>query len=420
VLPRFLILVKVNEKVMAKLKVVLHPKRRNGENIYRLALRVTAYRRRSYLYLGYNINPEDWSEEGEKVKKSHPKHTQLNRLIRKKYDQIDDVIFESGSNSKKLTAQQILDAVRDNRKNNSFFELANEHVEELFKSNKYNRAISDRGIVKRISEFTNGKELSFQEIDELMLKRLKTFLKIKKNISERTVMNYYVFIRLLFNRAISRSIIDQNIYPFGRGKILIKYPQSIKIGLNEEEILRMEGLDLQEKSIIWHTRNVFLFSFYLAGIRITDVLNMRWSDIVEDRLIYKMSKNNKIDSLKLPIKVLSILEFYKEDQKSYSDFIFPELKKLGNKEISAKCGAIKSAIKRFNNNLEEIANLANINKKITNHIARHSFGNIAGDKVSPQMLQKLYRHSSLSTTMGYQANFIHKSSDSALDSVINF
>lgn len=405
---------------MAKLKVVLHPKKSNGENVYRLAFRVTAYRRRSYLYLGYNINPEDWSEEGEKIKKSHPKHTQLNRLIRKKYDQIDDIIFEAGSNGKKLTAKQILDAVRDNRKNNSFFDLANEHVEDLVKANKYNRAISDRAIVKRISEFTNGRELSFEEIDELMLKRLKTFLKIQKNISERTVMNYYVFIRLLFNRAISRSIIDQNIYPFGRGKILIKYPQSIKIGLNEEEILRIEGLVLKEDSIIWHTRNVFLFSFYLAGIRITDVLNMKWSDMVEDRLFYKMSKNNKIDSLKLPMKVLSILEFYKEDQKSYSDFIFPELKKVGNKEIPAKYGAIKSAIKRFNNNLADIAKLAKIDKKITNHIARHSFGNIAGDKVSPQMLQKLYRHSSLSTTMGYQANFIHKSSDAALDSVINF
>jgi len=33
------------------------------------------------------------------------------------------------------------------------------------------------------------------------------------------------------------------------------------------------------------------------------------------------------------------------------------------------------------------------------HIARDSFGNIAGDKVSPQMLQKLYKHTSITTTM---------------------
>ncbi len=63
---------------------------------------------------------------------------------------------------------------------------------------------------------------------------------------------------------------------------------------------------------------------------------------------------------------------------------------------------------------------AEIDKKINNHIARHSFGNSAGDKVSPQMLQKLYRHSHLSTTIGYQANFIHKNADEALEAIITF
>ncbi len=54
------------------------------------------------------------------------------------------------------------------------------------------------------------------------------------------------------------------------------------------------------------------------------------------------------------------------------------------------------------------------------HIARHSFGNIAGDRIPVQMLQKLYRHSSITTTMQYQSNFISKETDKALDDVINF
>lgn len=61
-----------------------------------------------------------------------------------------------------------------------------------------------------------------------------------------------------------------------------------------------------------------------------------------------------------------------------------------------------------------------MSKKSTMHIARHSFGNIAGDAIHPLMLQKLYRHSDLKTTLNYQANFIHKDADDALDSVVNF
>ncbi len=54
------------------------------------------------------------------------------------------------------------------------------------------------------------------------------------------------------------------------------------------------------------------------------------------------------------------------------------------------------------------------------HIARHTFGNIFGDKDYIQMLQKLYRHSSVTTTITYQANFMKKKTDTALDKVFNF
>lgn len=54
------------------------------------------------------------------------------------------------------------------------------------------------------------------------------------------------------------------------------------------------------------------------------------------------------------------------------------------------------------------------------HISRHTFGNLAGDKISPQLLQKLYRHSDLKTTIGYQANFINQDVDSALEAVLRF
>lgn len=36
------------------------------------------------------------------------------------------------------------------------------------------------------------------------------------------------------------------------------------------------------------------------------------------------------------------------------------------------------------------------------------------------MLQKLYRHTDIKTTIGYQANFIHKDVDEALGAVVGF
>ena len=87
------------------------------------------------------------------------------------------------------------------------------------------------------------------------------------------------------------------------------------------------------------------------------------------------------------------------------------------KDVLAKT---KTANKKFNLYLEKVAEKAEIDKKLTMHIARHTFGNISGDKIPIQTLLRLYRHSSITTTIQYQANFIHKDFDDALDSVVNY
>jgi len=173
------------------------------------------------------------------------------------------------------------------------------------------------------------------------LKKLKIYLRTTAGLSERSVMNVFVMIRLLYNKAINRKIVDRKFYPFGKDKLKIKYPQTIKIGLDETEIRKIEELDLDPRTSVWHTRNVFLFSFYLAGIRISDVLRMRWSDIVAERLYYKMSKNDKADSLKLPAPVITILSYYREDKRTKSDYIFPELKNIPLKDSFCRSRPIK-------------------------------------------------------------------------------
>lgn len=65
--------------------------------------------------------------------------------------------------------------------------------------------------------------------------------------------------------------------------------------------------------------------------------------------------------------------------------------------------------------MASIAGLSGIPKM---HIARHTFASLAGDAIPIQMLQKLYRHSHVSTTIGYQGNYINKEADDALDAVI--
>jgi integrase len=194
----------------------------------------------------------------------------------------------------------------------------------------------------------------------------------------------------------------------------------MKIGLIREEIIRIEKLKLKSGTTIWHAKNIWLFSFYFAGIRISDVLKMRWSDFKDDRLYYVMHKNDKPVSLKIPEKAKKILKLYQKNKKKSDDYIFPGLRKANQEDPKDLFIKNRNATRLYDKYLVKIAEKAKINKKLSHHIARHSFGNIAGDKIHPLMLQKLYRHSDLKTTINYQANFIHKDADEALDKVVDF
>lgn len=402
----------------ANTKIVLR-KKPNKEGLYPLAIRITKNRRSTYQYIGHYIELEDWDEKNIRVKKSHINFQSLNNLLSSKLHEVNKGLISLQSENKDTSAVLIKKEIYHPTKNLSFFELAKEHLDELENSNKFGRHSTDSAWVSFVLKFNKSKQLTFHEIDERYLKRLMIYLKKEHSLSETSIMNILVLIRMLYNKAIKYKILDKEFYPFGGDKIRVKFPETQKIGLNINEIVMMESLENLSFGEL-HSRNVWLYSFNFAGMRVSDVLSTRWSDINDNRLYYRMSKNSKILSLKIPYKVLQILDYYRDDKRYSSDYIFPELKKANIKDAKDVYRKIKTANKKINYYLKSITKKAGIDKKVTMHIARHSFGNIAGDTIHPLMLQKLYRHSDLKTTLNYQANFIHKEADDALDSVINF
>ena len=399
-------------------KIVLR-KKPNSKGLYPLAIRITKNRRSTYQYVGHYIDLEDWDEKNIRVRKSNPNADSLNKLLSKELSNANKALIDLQSEHKDASANQIKKEIYASGNSSTFFELAQEHLDELEIAKKLNRLSTDSALISYIIKFNKSKQLAFQEIDERFLKKLMLHLKSNHGLSETSVMNVLVLIRLLFNRAIKLKIVTRELYPFGGDKIKIKFPETSKVGLNIIEVRAIEALENLTLSEV-HTRNVWLFSFNFAGMRVTDVLLTKWSDIYDKRLHYRMNKNSKLLSLKIPDKVFKILDYYRKDKRYATDFVFPELKKANLDNAKDVYNKRKTATKKFNDNLKSIAKKAKIDKKITMHIARHTFGNIAGDTIHPLMLQKLYRHSDLKTTLNYQANFIHKEADDALNSVVNF
>ena len=445
---------------MASVKIVLVKHKQKKDGTLPIAIRIIKNRKPSYIFTGEYIHEKNWNYDEKCAKKSHVNSTRLNNLIQKKLSEAHATVLEAEAGNDNLSTKQIKKKVKRKGSNVSFFQLGAERVKNKYMEGTYSVANSELSILYNIQEFitlskteprqkiidsikqrrkdriskarVNGRQtleevkyfsklkaLNFEDIDTAFINKFKSFCASYLNQKTRTITNQLIFIRTLYNLAIKENIIDDKNYPFAGEKEKIRIKSGNKIGLTKAEITKIEELQLEPNSSIWHTKNVWLFAYYFAGVRISDVIEMKWSDFVDGRLYYQMNKNEKPVSLKIPSQAQEILDCYKDIKSSNNDFVFPFLEKANLRDKEDIFKKTRNATSLLNKYLKRIAEKCEIEKNLSNHIARHSFGNIAGDAINPLMLQKLYRHSNLKTTINYQANFIHKDADDALEQVLN-
>lgn len=398
---------------MASVSIILWEEE-DKEGKYPIAIRITKNRKPSYVFFE-SVKREEWDEGTKTVKKNHPYSQRLNNYISKKFNKANEYILDFDAKGKPYSSQTIKLLIKP-AAGPSFAEQADLYLRRM-KIRDYNQYTANKPRIKLFKKFVRG-NIPMNEISVSLLQQFKDYVRKERKVSETTVQNYISAIRSVYSSAIVEGAASKDNSPFGgQDGIKIKYPETAKIGLNEEEIYRLENVEL--RGVAHHARNLWLVSYYFAGARISDVLRLRWSDIQNGRLYYVMGKNQKVDSLKIPDKAMRILNQYLELKENSDDLVFPELKEVDLKDqfitkrtIAFKTSALDKVLKN------NVAPAALIEKKPTFHRARHSFAQLAGDRIPLPVLQKLYRHNSIVTTMGYQSHFTNKDTDDALAKVL--
>lgn len=382
---------------------------------YPIAIRITKDRKSSFKFIGHSIEKKEWDNKKRKVKSNHSNSNRLNAYIRKKISEFEKAAFDMENDERAFVAKDVTESSKSSR--TDFFVVAKSYLANLKAEGKYNRHSPDKARIDRFETFLKTDSIQFKEITVSKLRDFKAYLIGTHKVSERSVMNTMVVLRTIFNIAIKSGHLDSKYYPFGH-KFKITFPPSEKVGLTKEELLKFMKADLSGNPKHIYARNIFLSSFYLAGIRIGDLLKLKWSSITDGRLHYTMGKNNKPGSIKLNDAVIDIFESYRDVE---SDLIFPDLRHIEENldERFELEKHTKNKIRNINKYLKKISEELNFQKKITCHTARHTFGNLSANKIPVRILQQLFRHSHASTTQIYMQNFIHEEADEALDSVVN-
>lgn len=289
------------------------------------------------------------------------------------------------------------------------------------------------------------RDLLFCEINLSFLNRFKSYLKKIPNTKNPEITLHPNTISKLFDNF--KSLYHKGILEYKEeGLIIDNNPfndfecetiDTNKEKLTWEEIESIKTLDLEENSLMWHTRNCFMLAFYCAGMRAGDLIQLRGTNIVHEngswRICYRMDKTTTTKNLLLLPEALEIIKKYVDLGKRTSDYIFPL---LDSKAVYAKAVTweakeqlphdIKKKLLQQTNSknsllnkyLDKIATMAGIEKKVSMHIARHSFANIARQKdANVYDISKALGHPNLKITESYLAKFDTKSQDATMKQV---
>ena len=364
-------------------------------------------------------------------------NTQLASILVRAKETYRDLDGDGEVSSAKVTREMQTEYVSP-----SFMAFARERAQMIYDNGGWRNSRKYCGLINKLDAFRKKRRMPDITIDDLtvdLLTRFDNFLHKWENEREpgkllhpNTIEVQFNILRTITHRAIEVGIMEASKDPF----LVFKYKgvKTVKEKLSEEEMNRIIALELEPGSLIWHCKNYFLFSYYCAGIRAADLIQLRWRNVTESgRLHYQMGKNHKDRDLVLVEQALEILSYYHSEDVTPDDYIFPlldneapfakfvtqadkdrmkpDMRHQLYKHISAKNALI-------NKYLKKIAEKAEVTTNLTMHISRHAFAHIAQEAgAESSAIKNILGHSNLATTERYMGSFDTTKTDNTLRSL---
>lgn len=396
---------------MTSIAIVFRKDKLNARKEAPVHFRIIKNRKASYIASGIMIAPQQWNEKKSKVKLTHLNSARLNSYLSNKFTEIQDTVLQHETTSKSLTSKNLKEKVFGKRPSD-FFAFADEIVEQYGKAGRVGSGNKNRSVIAKLRAYRSS--LTFYDITPEFLAKYEQYLRDQLNNQTNTIHKDMKFLRKVFNDAIRQDVIEPTATPFRKYQLRTEKTQ--RDHLTEEELKRLEDCMVEPGATLNVHRDMFLFAAYTGGLRISDMLQLRWQNFDGTHLRVVIQKTAAQVAIKVPNKGLDILCRYRNANDSKDDFIFPVLPAtIDTSDPATLHAAISSATTQVNRSLKKLAKLAGIEKRLSFHISRHSFAVLALRKgISIDKVSKLMAHSAIRETQVY-AKIVNEELDKAME-----
>lgn len=347
---------------------VIHKHRKNKQGLVAIALRIdrngnpVAYDdiRKSN---PFKIPLESWDESTRSVRKSYANAPMINNLIVKRQTELEGIFIIKEQMGFKLTISNIKLLVAGKDPSKCFYEFSRKQIEQKYDNKDTRRTYL--GEITKLEEYRP--ELSFYDIDFAFLQGYASWMRDDRGNQPNTIWKTFKFMNTMMNDAIKMKIIEENPFDtYDRGQ----YKQTPRVWLTKTERPKVEELLTQPIPEELAKVTAYLLLMCYAGLRFEDAMAFNYDEhiIDDERLVMVTGKEDEPINIKLYPKLREVILFIKERP-------------------------LQMANKPFNNLLKVVATMAGIEKKLTAHVGRHSFGRLLAETgIDKKKAQKMLGH----------------------------
>lgn len=385
---------------MATASIILDTRRADKNDCYPLKIRITHKNKNVAISTGVNIPIECWElgKNGMEISKKFTNARTLNLELSAALLKIRQGIKEIENSDKieAMTATQIKDYVLNKTVKTSERLTFISYFRDFVKTRNARRTQElYQNTLNKVIKWSND-YVMFEDITVSWLNDFHAYLKNAGNklntiaIDERNI------------RAVIKSAIDEEVTeikdPFRKYKIK-QQELSDTMPLTIAQIKAIRDFQTDSEALKY-TRDIFMASFYLIGINISDLYDLK----KDERARYYRHKTGAFVDIELQPEVKGLIQNYNDDDRMFNFY-----KRYTNQY---------SFTSRVNEHLKEIGKVTGIPNLIMYH-ARHSWATLAASlDIEEKTIAKALSHSYKNTTSRY-ARFDFRKVDEANRKVLD-
>ena len=356
--------------------------------------RVTYLKTRRIFSTGIFINPDHWESGKQKASPPSTENTILNNKLSLIHQQIDKAFLMLQILPNDFDVDDIYRKYKgeDSKEEITIlgaYDLHNEKTKKLigidFNKLSWTRYVeSRRKVALFITTFYKRKDIKLQDLDLKFIQDLEYFFKTELKLRQATVYRSIQRVKKIIQFAISENYLKKDPFHLYKNK---KY-KTVIVYLTNEELKKLEKHNFSQKRL-QQVKDLFVFCCY-TGLAYTEMSALTTKSIEigfdgkEWIQMIRKKTNGKISIPVLP-KAREILDKYND-----------ELPSLSNQ--------------KFNSYLKEIAEVLDIDKKLTHHIARKTFATtvLLYNNVPMEIVSELLGHSNMNITQAHYGKVVQR------------